>query len=75
MKTEAVWPPHPGVWGTKINSVRTALRLGPISIPTALSGLACAESQPVLAPCWLCLSSVFKGTGAPHWDTGKRGDG
>ena len=28
---EAVWLPHPDVWGTKISCVLIALRLGPIN--------------------------------------------
>ena len=66
---ESVWLPHPDVWATKISSVLIALRLGQISTPIALNGLAYVESQyviqPALALCQLCSYLVFKGVRAP----------
>ena len=54
-----------------ISSVLIALRVSQISIPIALSRLACSEScyviQPVLALCQLFFFSVFKGLRTPHW--------
>ena len=70
---EAVWLPHPHVWGTKIICIPIALRLAQINGPHSLEWAHMCRMKLCSIICWLPASFVYSVLGSWGFPLGERG--